>query len=36
MMSLIFAQMQRSPWNCAKVVLGACGFLAIALYLLHG
>jgi hypothetical protein len=34
--SLFLAQMQRSPWNCAKVVLGVSAFFAIALYLLHG
>jgi hypothetical protein len=35
-MSLIFAQMQRCPWNSAKVVLGVSAFFATALYLLHG
>jgi len=28
--------MQRSPWNCAKIILGVSAFFAIALYLLHG
>ena len=34
-MSLLFAQMQRSPWNSAKIVLGASAFLAAAIYLLR-
>jgi hypothetical protein len=35
-MSLIFAQMQRSPWNSAKVVLGISAFFATAFYFLNG
>ncbi|SDR41316.1 hypothetical protein SAMN05444161_3665 [Rhizobiales bacterium GAS191] len=35
-MSLIIAQMQRCPWNSAKIVLGASALFASAFYLLHG
>jgi hypothetical protein len=35
-MSLIFAQMQRSPWNSARVVLSAFAVIAGVAYLLHG
>jgi hypothetical protein len=34
-MSLLLAQMQRSPWSSAKIVLAASAFLAAAIYLLH-
>jgi hypothetical protein len=35
-MSVILAQMQRCPWNSAKIVLGVSAFFASAFYLLHG
>ena len=35
-MSVLIAQMQRCPWNSAKIVLGASAFLVAAIYLLHG
>jgi hypothetical protein len=35
-MSLIFAHMQRCPWNSARVVLGMSALVAAVAYMLHG
>jgi hypothetical protein len=35
-MSLLFAQMQRCPWNSARVVLGIFAGIAGIAYLLNG